>query len=216
MSKNMVGKAPAPKKPTGKGGGMLIGILVGMALGLMVAGGVAWYLMKLPSPFTKVEQQPDLPPVDKPLVAPPPKVVQTPPAEQPTQPNAPAAASAPVDGKPRFEFYKVLTDKKDTSVPLPKVEDKSFQSPAAAKEPLPDNAVYQLQVASYSTEAEAENQKAKLAMQGMVATIQSVFVPEKGQRYRVRLGPYHGAAEMEKARAALKQIGVDATPMRTK
>lgn len=211
MSKNMVGRAPAPKKPSSKGGGgLFVGILLGMVFGLVVAGGVAWYLMKLPSPFTQVEQQPVAPVIDKPLVKEPPRI------NPPITP--PAAASSPADGKPRFEFYKVLTDKKDTSVPMPqapaKVEDHSFKSDATAE--AADNATYYLQTGSYSSESDAESAKAKLAMQGMIANVQSVFVPEKGQRYRVRLGPYTGATEMNKVRAALKQVGVDATPMRAK
>lgn len=214
MSKNMVGRAPAPKKPSGKGGGLFVGILLGMVFGLVVAGGVAWYLMKLPSPFTKVEQQPDTPVVEKPLVKVPPRINPAP-VEQAA---APAPASSPAESKPRFEFYKVLTDKKDTSVPMPqasaKVEDRSFKSDAATE--ATDNATYYLQTGSYSSESDAESAKAKLAMQGMLANVQSVFVPEKGQRYRVRLGPYTGATEMNKVRTALKQIGVDATPMRAK
>ncbi|WP_035383219.1 SPOR domain-containing protein [Ferriphaselus sp. R-1] len=208
MSKNMVGRAPAPKKPSGKGGGLFVGILLGMVFGLVVAGGVAWYLMKLPSPFTKVEQQPDSPVVDKPLVQEPPRI----------NPAPAAPASSPEESKPRFEFYKVLTDKKDASVPMPqapaKIEDRSFKPDTATE--ATDNTSYFLQTGSYSSEADAENEKARLAMQGMLANVQSVFVPEKGQRYRVRLGPYKGAAEMNKVRTALKQIGVEATPMRAK
>ncbi len=216
MSKNMVGRAPAPKKPSGKGGGLFVGILLGMVFGLVVAGGVAWYLMKLPSPFTQVEQQPDSPVVDRPLVKEPPRIHPVP-AESAVA-ATPVPTSSPEESKPRFEFYKVLTDKKDTSVPMPqapaKIEDRSFKSDPAAE--ANDNASYFLQTGSYSTESDAESAKAKLAMQGMLANVQSVFVPEKGQRFRVRLGPYKGSAEMNKVRTALKQIGVDATPMRAK
>jgi cell division protein FtsN len=208
MSKNMVGRAPAPRKPSAKGGGgLFVGILLGMVFGLVVAGGVAWYLMKLPSPFTTVEQQPDVPAVSKPLVKEPPRVNQAP-------ASAAVAASGVDENKPRFEFYKVLTDKQDTSVPMPKIEEKSFKSEAGAE--TPDSAIYYLQAGSFANEADAENEKAKLAMQGMIANVQSIHVPEKGQRFRVRLGPYKGSAEMNKVRSALKQIGVDATPTRGK
>lgn len=207
MSKNMVGRAPAPRKPASKGGGLFVGILLGMVFGLVVAGGVAWYLMKLPSPFTAVEQPPDVPVVNKPLVKEVPRVNQTP-------ASAPVAASGVDENKPRFEFYKVLTDKQDTSVPMPKIEEKSFKSEGSAE--MPDNAIYYLQAGSFVSEADAENEKAKLAMQGMLASVQSVYVPEKGQRFRVRLGPYKGSTEMNKVRTALKQIGVDATPTRGK
>lgn len=206
MSKNMVGRAPAPRKSSGNGG-LFVGVLLGMVLGLVVAGGVAWYLMKLPSPFTAVEQQPDTPKVDKPLVKEPPRVNQIP-------ASAPMAASGVDENKPRFEFYKVLTDKQDTNVPMPRVEEKSFKSEPTAE--ATDNTIYFLQTGAYVSEADAEDEKARLAMQGMIANIQSVNTPDKGMRYRVRLGPYKGATEMNKVRAALKQIGVDAAPIRGK
>ncbi|MBI5919312.1 MAG: SPOR domain-containing protein [Nitrosomonadales bacterium] len=209
MSKTSVGRAPAPKKSGGKAG-LFIGILMGMVLGLVVAGGVAWYLMKLPSPFTAVEQQPEAPVINKPLVKTPPRVTPVP--EQPVA-SAPAAASAVADGKPRFDFYKVLTDKQDTSVPTPKVVDKSVDAETATQ-PAPDNATYYLQTGSYSSTADADNEKARLAMLGQDANISHQFVQDKGTRYFVRLGPYKGAAEMNKARATLRQNGITATPVK--
>jgi len=183
-----------------QGSSLLIGILIGIMLGLAIAGGVAWYLQKTPGQFMGQE---------KPL---PEKTAATVPA--------PAPAPAPVmnGDKPRFEFYKVLTDKQDATLPAPKGGDKpgmpgSKLTPeqaqqAAAKE------IYYLQAGSFSNADDADKLKAKLAMLGMEASVQIATIPDKGVWHRVRLGPYKGADEMNSARGALKQNGVEAAPMR--
>lgn len=211
-SKNMVGRAPAPKKPAGKGGGLFIGILMGMVMGLLVAGGVAWYLMRLPSPFTQPEHETAAPVSDKPLVAVPPRVKAD---------EAPAEEPAAKSDKPRFEFYNVLTDKQPPKIDTSKsdkVIDKSVDSEAPAKTidaaVTDDNVKYYLQAGSFATAADADNEKARLAMNGLDASIQTAFVPDKGPRHRVVFGPYKGSAEMTKARNTLRQSGVSTTPIK--
>jgi cell division protein FtsN len=71
-----------------------------------------------------------------------------------------------------------------------------------------------LRAGSFSNVNDAENLKAKLALLGVEANIQTATIPDKGVWYRVRLGPYKNADEMNHARAFLKQNGVDSTPMR--
>jgi len=51
--------------------------------------------------------------------------------------------------------------------------------------------------------------QAKLALLGMEANIQTVTIPDKGVCHRVRTGPYQNSKEMNDARAALKQNGMD-------
>lgn len=190
--------------PTRKDSPLLAGILVGMVIGLAIAGGVAWYILKTPGPFmssTSQEQGRLVPEPAKP--APAPAAKNAPPA-----PSA-EAASGVAEGKPRFEFYKVLTDKQDSMMPAaPKESGKPAQKPqAAAKE------VYYLQAGSFSNADDADKMKAKLSMLGMEVNVQTATIPDKGVWHRVRLGPYKGAEEMNKALAMLKQNGVSATPM---
>jgi cell division protein FtsN len=61
---------------------------------------------------------------------------------------------------------------------------------------------------------DAENLKAKLALLGVEANIQTAAIKDKGVWYRVRLGPYKNADELNRARGFLKQNGVNSTPMR--
>ncbi|MEW5300456.1 MAG: hypothetical protein WDW36_003386 [Sanguina aurantia] len=61
---------------------------------------------------------------------------------------------------------------------------------------------YLLQVGAFPNPSDAESLKAKLAMQGFVASVQSVTV--SGQPYhRVRLGPFRSATELESTKKRL-------------
>ncbi|MGB9093879.1 MAG: SPOR domain-containing protein, partial [Gallionella sp.] len=122
------------------------------------------------------------------------------PVEQP-----PAQAG---DDKQRFQFYKILTDKQKTPPVAPADQARPVKPQAPAFQPQI------LQAGSFPNANDAENLKAKLALLGVEASIQSATIKDKGVWYRVRLGPYKNADEMNKARGFLKQNGVDSTPMR--
>ena len=183
----------------------MTGVLVGLVAGVAMAAGVAWYLMKSPSPYLKTEQAAIRPPLAgaKPAAS-----------GQPPTTNTGAtsgAASGVGGGKPRFEFYKVLTDKPDAAVGTAK--------PAATTKATDHKAValYEpqiLQAGSFSNENDAEKLKARLALLGVETAIQTATLADKGVWYRVRLGPYKSADEMNRARNFLKQNGVESTPMR--
>lgn len=205
MSRNTGNKSSTPRK---SGSPLLTGILVGMVVGVGLAAGLAWYILKSPSPFVNKEQPVVAKPVAevaKPAAKP---VEAAKPADQPAQ--ATAAASGVTDGKPRFEFYKVLTDKQDATVAVP---GKAAEKPQAAAAPTVKE-IYYLQAASFSNADDAEKLKAKLTLLGMEVVVLTANIPDKGVWYRVRVGPYKGAEEMNNARATLKQNGIDATPMR--
>ncbi|MDO8811440.1 MAG: SPOR domain-containing protein [Gallionella sp.] len=204
MSKNTGNKPAAPRKG---GSPLLTGILVGMVIGVGMAAGLAWYITKSPSPFVQKEQ----------VVVKPPVVAAKPaaPAGAAVPDGQPATAASGVsEGKPRFEFYKVLTDKQDATIAAPAKPTDKLQpikpriegGKQAISEP------YFLQAGSFSNADDAEKHKAKLAMLGIEAGIQTVTIPDKGVWHRVRSGPYKNAGEMNSARILLKQNGVDATP----
>ncbi len=206
MSRNTGSKPATPRKG---GSPLLTGILVGMVIGVGIAAVLAWYIMKSPSPFVQKEQVIVKPSVD--AAKPAPSAATAAPDGQPP------AASGVVDGKPRFEFYKVLTDKQDTTVMAPaKPADKlqSAKPHAAEGKPAAANMSYFLQAGSFSNADDAEKLKARLAMLGIEASIQTATIPDKGVWYRVRMGPYENTDEMNHAHSLLKQNGVDATPMR--
>ena len=205
---------------SGNSGSLIAGILLGMVLGLAVAGGVAWYIIKKnPTAFENKERHE--------AVKPEPEIKTMP---TPVSAPAPASASAPVTAsavaapKQHFEFYKVLTDKPDN------VPQKSSEKSVASKEPHSTHAVqqekaaqsaasskeiYYVQAGSFPNEGDAEKLKAKLALLGLEAELQTAVIPDRGTYHRVRLGPYKSSSEMNKTMEILKQNGVsNATSIR--
>ncbi|KMN81758.1 SPOR domain-containing protein [Chromobacterium alkanivorans] len=214
------------------GGGMVAGIVIGLIVGVAVAVGLAMYLNKSSTPFSNLEKldrkaagasapptellapgtrladaasetaavpAPAAKPAQEPPSAPPPM-----PAETPAKPaaTAPAAKDAGKDEQ-RFDFYKILPGQVDA---VPGKNGKAAEPSAqqAAKK------VY-LQLGSFQNQDEADNLKAKLALLGVEAKIQSVTVPEKGLVHRVRVGPYSRQDEVDRVKAQLKQDGIGAT-----
>ncbi len=66
-----------------------------------------------------------------------------------------------------------------------------------------------LQAGSFAAESDAENLKARLALSGWEAGVQQGMLSDKGVRYRVRLGPYDNADELNRAKADLAKKGFD-------
>ena len=186
MSKNSNSRtAPPPRK----GGSLLAAVLVGMVLGLALAGGVAWYILQRPNPFVnyapheQVKLAPD--PVVKP--APAPVVKEAAPEAVPAPVTASGVASAVGESKPRFEFYKVLTDKQEGAGSAKTGTKSTDKSSAKAKES------YFLQAAAFNNADDADNLKAKLAMLGLEANVQAATHNDK-EVFRVRLGPFKSDA----------------------
>ncbi len=170
------------------GSSLLLGILIGLLLGLGLALGVAWYINKMPSPFLN----------------------RAAPAAKSEAPKAAAPGAAKSDDKsakapepkPRFDFYKILPGEE----PATEQQLKDAQSkPAAAKE------TYFLQAGAFPNAPDADNLKARLALLGIEASIQTTTVPDKGVWHRVRLGPYSSVEELTRVRDTLKQSGIETT-----
>jgi cell division protein FtsN len=207
----------------GNGGGgfpVFAAIMLGIVLGLMIAGGIALLIMKK-TPVTLAPKEVR----EAPKPAPEPE-------KTPAPAGKPASKAAPHgEDKARFEFYKELTDKSDGSSGKkpavkptpPAVKQPPLQhttppvAPVAPSKPADSAAAkttYFLQAGSFQNSDDAEKVKAKLAFIGMEANVQPATIPDKGVWYRVRLGPYHGADEMNAALNTLKQNGINAAPIR--
>jgi cell division protein FtsN len=185
MSKDY--KRPEPKARSG-GSSLLIGILIGLVLGLGIALGVAWYINKMPSPFLS------RPPAGKSEPA------KGAPAPGPAKTDE-KAAKAP-ETKPRFDFYKILpgTEEPATDQQLREAQKKPA---TAARE------TFYLQAGAFQGAPDADNLKARLALLGIEATIQTTTLPDKGVWHRVRVGPYTSVEELNRTRDTLKQNGVE-------
>ena len=184
MSKDY--KRPDPK-PRG-GGSLLVGILIGLVLGLGIALGVAWYINKMPSPFTAERRTP-------------PKI-EPPKSEKSAAPKGEDKAAKATE-KPRFDFYKILPGEETAAEKQRKDEKKDKAVASVAKER------FFLQAGAFQNAPDADNLKARLALIGVEATIQSTVVPEKGTWHRVRVGPYTSVEELNRVRDTLKQNGIE-------
>jgi cell division protein FtsN len=172
---------------------LLLGVLIGYALGLLSAIGTWMYINQAPSPFISQDKVAD-------SAAAKSAVTQT---ERPAQSAGMEAkpANAP-NAKPRFEFYKILPDAEE---PVPEHQIKQ----AAQRTSSQDK--YFLQAGSFQNADDADNLKAKLAMLGVEASVQAANLPEKGTWHRVRVGPFSSVADSNRVRASLQQSGVQSS-----
>ena len=100
------------------GGGTLIGLFLGLVIGVAAAAGVVWYINKSPTPFADKGQRPPtaIPADGNGGSAPAPLALPGKPGD--TVP----APTATDDGKPRFDFYKILPGNAD-AIPDPASAD---------------------------------------------------------------------------------------------
>ena len=181
------------------GGGFLLGVFIGLFIGLAIALAIAFYLNKTPLPFTAR-----------------------------TQPNAkdeggqngkpPAIAGMPQNGTaagvtPKFDFYKILPQGEE---PVTEKQLKeSARAAASGKAPSADD-VYFVQTGSFQNPAEADNQKAQLAILGIDSSVEPADLPGKGTWYRVRVGPYTKLDDINRVRQTLAQNGISASVVKLK
>jgi len=200
MARSKASRRPhnAPRIKRRARGGTLLGIFIGLILGLAIAAGVAFYVGRsgLTAPLSASGGGKDAPRGGR----------------------GDLATASPAPEKPRFDFYKILPGAEEPKSAPGRTAEKAPERPPdratvdAAKAAEPQAKAgdrYWLQAGAFSTEAEAENLKARLALSGLEATMQSVTLSDKTTRYRVRLGPYDNADELNRMKAELGNRGFD-------
>jgi cell division protein FtsN len=198
-------------------GGTFLGFILGLVLGLGVALGVAIYVTKVPTPFSNKNQPrsnaQDVQESEKNKDWNPNSVLQPKaPAEQPVAPNAnPAAAETPAAAA---DAAKPVPRPAVTADPLGDLaKTKSGLSTPATPADTTDPFDYLVQAGAYRTSADADAQKAKLAMLGLDAK-----VSERDQAgrvvYRVRMGPFNDKNAAERIRTQLESNGIENTLVR--
>ena len=195
-------------KPAARGrakGNFLLGVFLGLVVGLGIALAVAFYLNKTPIPFLSSRPKPAakdsaIDSAKAPAIS-----------GLPTQPSV--AAKSPE--RPKFDFYKILPGGEE---PVSDKDLKAAAKAAAAAKGQPDlgKDVYYIQAGSFQNPADADNQKARLAILGIESSVEPADIPDKGTRYRVLLGPFAKLEELNRVRATLAQNGIDASMVRIK
>lgn len=128
------------------------------------------------------------------------------------KPVEPATATRPEPAppKPKLDFYTVLPEI-ETVLP-----DRNPRARTSKPERAETGARYVLQVGSFASFEEADQLKAKLALQGMQAQIQRVAIEGKGEYHRVRLGPYQSLDALDAVNQRLSKLGIKALRLKLK
>lgn len=182
---------PSPERPknSSKGSPFFSGLMVGVLLGVGASLAVVMYIKGGESPFSDLNNN------KKPIAA---QIAED--AKKAAEADNQQIASDGQDDKTKFDFYTIL----------PGSESKISTDDVNIKDEQPQpvvQATYYLQVGAFQTEAEADNMKAKLALQGFEALVQTATIPEKGVWHRVRVGPLNNLDEINKAKNDLAANG---------
>lgn len=181
------------QKPANKGNAFVTGLLVGVILGIGISVAVAIMVTGGKSPFVKPEDTVE-----------PAHPVESGRVMSSTEKAAPAGETEDKADPNRFDFYKILPGESQvTEQEIQQSKEAEAQKPAAVEN-------YFLQVGAFQTEAEADNMKAKLALLGLEAVVQTATVLDKGVWHRVRVGPYNDLDQIAKARSELAKNGFNA------
>lgn len=115
-------------------------------------------------------------------------------------------APAEEEENPAYDFFTVLPEMEVV------VPERELEQQAAPDAPSPANAgdsqAFILQVGSFRSADDAEAMKARLALLGSVANIQTVTV-DGATWHRVRVGPVNGARATDRLRRQLQDNGVE-------
>ena len=210
--------------PQLKNGTFFFGGLIGFVAGLVVAGVLAiWVYQATPfraettpnaklepikpkaepkatgraGELAKDETKPDSERIVQPVT---PSSTPTASSATPATPAAAPAASAAAPAAPAAAPAAAAK-------PAPKSEAaKADTEPAPSAEP---RGRLWLQVGAYVNKQDAESQRARFAVLGYEAQIQSADIPDKGTVHRVRVGPYRDPDEAGKARGDLARQGIE-------
>ena len=180
-------------------GNFLAGMGVGVLIGLAVSLGIAFYLNRTPIPFTTAK----------------PKQAE----KNGATAKPPAIAGLPQSRPRRSPQRRSPSSTSTASCPAPRNRSRkrrfaNTRAKGGQQESAKD--VYFIQAGSFQNPAEADNQKARLAILGFESSVEPANLPDKGTWYRVRMGPYAKLDEINKVRQALAQNGIDASLIKVK
>ena len=111
--------------------------------------------------------------------------------------------------KPSFDFYYILPEL-EVAVPEQELATQSKQANHADQ-----NIEYILQAGSFRQLEQADQLKAKLALQGIESNIQTVNI-NSDTWHRVRIGPIRNMSNLEQTRMRLRENGISAIVVKSK
>jgi len=172
-------------------GGTILGFVLGLGAGLGIAFAIAFYLSKNTPQERPGVRAPNLPLTIKP-------------------------SGAPVDGEPatpveQLDLNKPLQGKSPAASSSDPIGDLVGGKKPAENAPAPKvDAIYFLQAGAFVKRADADAQKANLAIQGIQAQLSEVTA-DGNTLWRVRVGPYNTPEESNPVRDKLNGMGIKPT-----
>ena len=124
--------------------------------------------------------------------------------------QAPAKPSAQ-KSRPRFDFYTILPE---LEVAIP--EEDLIKADKNNKASIDKNIEYVLQTGSFRQPEQADRLKARLALLGIEANIQTVHIKNGETWHRVRVGPIKDIATLNRTRKRLRDVGVPSIVVKNK
>ncbi len=172
-------------------GGTILGFVLGLGAGLGIAFAIAFYLSKNTPQERPGVRAPNLPLTIKPFGTP-----------------AEGEPAAPVE---QLDLNKPLQGKSSAATPSDPIADLvSGKSSAETAPAAKTDAIYFLQVGAFVKRADADAQKANLAIQGIQAQLSEVTA-DGNTLWRVRVGPYSSPDESNPVRDKLNSMGIKPT-----
>ena len=172
-----------------------------LLVGVLVAAFIL-FLVKLRS---------SVPNIDQPEQGVPLPIEKDPSAQKPAVKKAKSENKTVPDEGPQFEFYTLLRDQGEI---IPEYEVKKLKrAETVGKKPEPSS--YILQAGSFRKFAQADKVKARLALLGIQAKIETATVG-KTTWNRIKLGPYPNMRSADHVRSKLRKAGVDAVVLHEK
>ncbi|OIQ99101.1 cell division protein FtsN [mine drainage metagenome] len=196
---------PSPDRPKNakKGSPFLTGLLIGFLLGVAASLSVVMFIKGGASPFVNHETTEK--PVSERMIdkskAAPEDTSALPTAENPKSDDSKSTAT---DDKTRFDFYNILPGSESKVTAEEEKKLKQTEPLTVVKKN------YFLQIGAFQTAEEADNMKAKLALLGFEALVQTATIPDKGVWHRVRVGPLKDLDQINKTKSDLINNGFKA------
>ncbi|MBU3620078.1 SPOR domain-containing protein [Polynucleobacter sp. CS-Odin-A6] len=171
-------------------GGTILGFILGLGVGLGVAFVIAFYLSKNTPQERPGVRAPNLP-----------LTIKSGSAEgEASAPAGPLDLNKPLQGKPSVP----AANGPDPIGDLASGKKPTETAPAPAAK---SDAIYFLQVGAFNKQADADAQKANLAIQGIQSQL-SEITSEGNTLWRVRVGPYNSVEESNPVRDKLNGMGI--------
>jgi cell division protein FtsN len=181
---------PKTQSSSSEFGGTILGFILGLGVGLGVAFVIAFYLSKNTPQERPGVRAPNLPLTIKPGSTP-----------------AEGEAAAPAEA---LDLNKPLQGKSAApaaSAPDPIADLANGKKPADVAPTAKSDAIYFLQVGAFNKRADADAQKASLAIQGIQSQLSEIN-SEGNTLWRVRVGPYNSVEESNPVRDKLNGMGI--------